>query len=76
MWLLPGSIEEVEHGDLGLVSSRCVHSILELLLVAHLDFGIIVEDDAALDKLALGASHDVNTGVEILRLSTNEELLD
>jgi len=75
--LLAGSIEEVEHGNLGLVSSRCVHSVLELLLVAHLDLGIIVEDYAAPDKLALGASHEVNTGgVEILRLCTNEELPD
>lgn len=77
MRLLPGSIEEVEHANLCLVSSRCVHSILKLLLIAHLDLGIIVEDDAALDQLALGASHDINPGrVEIIRLSTNEVLPD
>lgn len=77
MRLLPSSIEEVEHGDLGLVTSRCVYSILELLLVAHFDLGVIVEDDAALDKFALCASHEVNSGgIEILRLCTNEELPD
>ena len=77
MRLLPGSIEEVEHADLGLVSSWCVHSILKLLLIAHLYFGIIVEDDAALDKLALGTFQDLKFIIfEIVILSANEVLPD
>ena len=65
-------VKEVQHSDLSLIALRSINGWFFIVIVDHLDFGIIVQNNAALDDLSMFSIHQITVREEFASGTTNK----